>query len=339
MLSSSRRGASCAAAAFALLCAAVIPLRAQGGPAAAAAAQRNTLPLKPARSETFTTTNGTWISLDVSPDGQTLVFDLLGHIYTMSASGGTATAITSGLAYDAQPRFSPDGKKIVFVSDRSGGDNLWLMSLDKSDTVQLTKGNDNLYVSPEWTPDGKYIVASKSGGLGGTAKLWLYNVEGGTGVPLLHDAPPQLKTLGAAFGKDGRYIWYAARQGDWQYNSVGRQFELYVYDRENGKTSQMSTRIGSAFRPALSPDGKYLVYATRKDTKTGLRIRDLESQQEDWLATRCSATRSNRALRSTPTPATRSRLIRKPSSSPMAARSGASRSTRAPRRRSRSPQA
>lgn len=251
----------------------------------AQAANRTTLPLKVARTETFTTTKGTWISLDVSPDGQTIVFDLLGHLYTMPITGGTATAITSGLAYDAQPRFSPDGKKIVFVSDRSGGDNLWIMSLDKSDTLQLTKGNDNLYVSPEWTPDGKYVVASRSGGpLGGTAKLWLYNVEGGTGVPLLRDVPPQMKTLGAAFGKDGRYIWYAARQGDWQYNSVGAQFELQVYDRENGKTSQMSTRIGSAFRPALSPDGKYLVYATRKDTKTGLRIRDLETQQEDWLA-------------------------------------------------------
>ncbi len=253
-------------------------------PAAAGAAARNTLPLKVARTETFTTTKGTWISLDVSPDGQTIVFDLLGHLYTMPASGGTATAITSGLAYDAQPRFSPDGKRIVFVSDRSGGDNLWTISLDKSDTVQLTKGNDNLYVSPEWTPDGKYIVASKSGGLGGTAKLWLYNVDGGTGVALLPQAPAQLKTVGAAFGNTGRYIWYAARQGDWQYNAIGAQYQLYVYDRENSKTSQMSTRGGSAFRPALSPDGKFLVYATRENTKTGLRIRDLETQQESWLA-------------------------------------------------------
>ena len=267
------------AASLLLALAGTTPLWAQT-PAAVGAAARNTLPLKVARTETFTTTKGTWISLDVSPDGQTIVFDLLGHLYTMPASGGTATAITSGLAYDAQPRFSPDGKRIVFVSDRSGGDNLWTISLDKSDTVQLTKGNDNLYVSPEWTPDGKYIVASKSGGLGGTAKLWLYNVDGGTGVALLPQAPPQLKTRRRRVRQYGRYIWYAARQGDWQYNAIGAQYQLFVYDRENGKTSQMSTRGGSAFRPALSPDGKYLVYATREKTKTGLRIRDLETQQE-----------------------------------------------------------
>jgi Tol biopolymer transport system component len=92
------------------------------------------------------------------------------------------------MPYDAQPRFSPDGKRIVFVSDRSGGDNVWTMSLDKRDTVQVTKGNDNLYVSPTYTPDGEYIIASKNGGLGGAAKLWMYHVDGGTGVVLLPPA-------------------------------------------------------------------------------------------------------------------------------------------------------
>ncbi len=260
------------------------PVAAQGAPPAGQSTPPNTLPLKPTRSQTFTTTKGTWISLDVSPDGATIVFDMLGHIYTMPATGGKATAITSGLAYDAQPRFSPDGKRIVFVSDRSGGDNLWIMSLDRADTVQLTKGNDNSYVSPAWTPDGKYVVASKSGGLGGAAKLWIYNVEGGSGLALINGAPPTQKAVGAAFGKDPRYVWYAARTGDWQYNAIGPQYELWVYDRENGKTSQMSTRVGSGFRPALSPDGKLLVYATRLQTKTGLRIRNLETQAEDWLA-------------------------------------------------------
>src|SRR5512135_1356172 len=135
---------------------------AQAGPAPAPGATpaANTLPLKTARTHTFTTSKGTWISLDVSPDGQTIVFDMLGDLYTMPITGGKATALTTGLEFDAQPRFAPDGKRIVFVSDRSGGDNLWMMTLDKKDTVQLTKGNDNLYLSPTFTPDGKYVVAS-----------------------------------------------------------------------------------------------------------------------------------------------------------------------------------
>ena len=273
----------------ALACAVpLVSASAQGGPpgVAAAGAAAVTLPLKTARTHTFTTTKGTWLSLDVSPDGQQLVFDLLGDLYTLPVIGGKATRITSGLAYDAQPRYSPDGKRVVFVSDRSGGENLWTQSLDGKDTTQLTKGNNNQYVSPEWTPDGKNVVASKSGALFGTAKLWMYNVDGGTGVALASQpaAPPQLKMLGAAFGKEPRYLWFAARTGDWQYNALGPQFQLYVWDKETGRTSQMSTRFGSAFRPALSPDGKYLTYAARFETKTGLRIRNLETQQEDWLA-------------------------------------------------------
>ena len=135
------------------------------------------LPLEAARKAEFTATKGTWISLDVSPDGQTIVFDLLGDLYTLPIAGGKATRITSGMAYDAQPRFSPDGKKIVFVSDRTGGDNLWTMTLDGKDTTQVTQGNGNLYVSPEWVPDGKYVVASRAGGLGGAAKIYMYHVR------------------------------------------------------------------------------------------------------------------------------------------------------------------
>jgi Tol biopolymer transport system component/predicted amidohydrolase len=244
------------------------------------------LPLKTARTHSFTTTKGTWISLDISPDGKTIVFDLLGDLYSLPITGGKATRLTHGMAYDAQPRYSPDGKKIVFVSDRSGGENLWIMGADGSDTTALTTGNVNMYISPTWSPDGKYVVASRSGGLFGTAKLWMFHVDGGKGVQLTATPAitPPTKMLGATFGHDPRYIWYAARQGDWQYNSVGPQYQLYVFDRETGRTSQMSKRFGSAFRPALSPDGKYLVYASRFETKTGLRLRNLETQQEDWLA-------------------------------------------------------
>ncbi len=265
-----------------LVAAAALPARAQA-PAAAPAAG---LPLKTARTHAFTATQGTWISLDVSPDGQHLVFDLLGDIYTMPVGGGKATAITHGMAFDAQPRYSPDGTRIVFVSDRSGGENVWLMNADGQDTTALTTGNLNQYVSPEFAPDGKYVVVSRSGGTFGTAKLWMYHVDGGRGVPLsMTPAPaPTLKQLGAAFGKDPRYVWYAARTGDWQYNSIGAQYQLYAWDRESGRVSQMSRRGGSAFRPTLSPDGQYLVYAARFEVKTGLRIRNLQTQDEDWLA-------------------------------------------------------
>src|SRR5574343_194944 len=66
------------------------------------------LPLKPEREIKFNTQEGTWMSVDVSPDGKTIAFDLMGDIYTMPIEGGKATTVTKGLAYDVHPRFSPD---------------------------------------------------------------------------------------------------------------------------------------------------------------------------------------------------------------------------------------
>ena len=249
-----------------------------------AAAAKKDLPLAAARSARFSATKATWMSLDVSPDGQTIVFDFLGDLYTMPIAGGTATRFSGGMAFDAQPRFSPDGKRIAFISDRSGGDNVWIATLDGKDTTQVTKGNDAIILSPEWTPDGKYIVASRSGGpLGGAAKLWMWHVDGGSGIQLISQ-PATIKTLGAAFSADGKQIWFASRTGDWQYNAILPQYQLNVYDRATGERHVVSARYGSAFRPALSPDGKYLVYGTRQDTETALRIRDLASGDERWLA-------------------------------------------------------
>ncbi|HEX9728788.1 MAG TPA: amidohydrolase family protein [Gemmatimonadales bacterium] len=246
-------------------------------------ARENPLPLTAARSAKFTATEGTWMSLDVSPDGRTIVFDLLGDLYTVPMTGGKATRITEGLAYDAQPRFSPDGETIVFVSDRSGGDNVWTMRMDFTDTTQITQGNTSLYISPEWMPDGRRIVVSRSGGLGGTAKLQMYYIDHRGPLPIIR-TPTAFKTIGAAPSPDGRHIWYAGRTGDWQYNAIFPQYQLYRYDPETGTSTRMTGRYGSGFRPAVSPDGRWLVFGTREDTETGLRLRDLNTGEERWLA-------------------------------------------------------
>ena len=240
------------------------------------------LPLEPGRTVSFTTDEVSWLSLDVSPDGQTIVFDLLGDLYTLSIAGGEATQLTSGMAFDGQPRFSPDGGRVVFTSDRSGGENIWVISLDGADTVQVTKGKGNSYHSPEWTPDGDYIVTTKADLLS-TGRLWMFHVDGGSGVELVKE-PDNLRMIGAAFGADARYIWHAQRTGLWQYNAAFPQYQLAVYDRDTGRRFTQSAQFGSAFRPTLSPDGQWLVYGTRHDEHTGLRIRNLQIQDERWLA-------------------------------------------------------
>ncbi|MBS1241877.1 MAG: hypothetical protein H6R40_1304, partial [Gemmatimonadetes bacterium] len=251
-----------------------------GAPGAAA---KKPLPLEAARKAEFTATQGSWISLDVSPDGQTVVFDLLGDLYTMPITGGKATPLLTGMAFDVQPRFSPDGKKVVFVSDRSGGDNVWTLSLDLKDTTALTTGNGNVFYSPAYSPDGKYIVVSRAGSVFGAAKPQMYHVDGGAGLPL-GVLGPQIKVNGLTFSPDGRYVYGAGRQGDWQYNAPMPQYQLVRYDRQTGQWGQVAMRYGSAFRPALSPDGKWLVYGTRHENRTGLRIRDQATGEERWLA-------------------------------------------------------
>ena len=100
------------------------------------------LPLKATRSIPLKTNEGTWTSVNISPDGKTLIFDLMGDIYTLPIEGGNATPVTKGMAYDNHPSFSPDGKRILFMSDRSGAENLWYIDIEKKDTVALTDDNN-----------------------------------------------------------------------------------------------------------------------------------------------------------------------------------------------------
>src|SRR5204863_4965497 len=99
---------------------------------------------------------GTWMSVDVSPDGKELAFDLLGDIYLLPIEGGEARAIATGIAWQMQPRFSPDGKHIAFTSDAGGGDNIWVMDRDGANARAVTKETFRLLNSPVWSPDGEY---------------------------------------------------------------------------------------------------------------------------------------------------------------------------------------
>jgi Tol biopolymer transport system component len=272
-------------------------------PAQQPAGERNAtaeLPLKPTRHARFTTTEGTWVSLDVSPNGQTIVFDLVGDLYTVPIAGGKATKVSEGMAFDGQPRFSPDGSKIAFVSDRSGSDNLWVMDADGKNPRAITKMEKRQFVSPEWTPDGKYIVVSRNNSLFAPVyELFLYHVDGGSGIKMTGapaggaqaqggGGPPggggPNNYVGPAFGSDPRYVYVSARQGAGGYNQTSLGWQVAVYDRETGELYPRTASLGSGMRPTVSPDGKWLVYATRDVSVTSLRLRDLETGDERWLA-------------------------------------------------------
>ena len=248
------------------------------------------LPLIPTRPLKFTTDEGTWMSLDLSADGRTIVFDLLGDLYTIPFSGGAATRITNGSGFDGQPRFSPDGKSILFVSDRSGSENLYIINPDGTNIRPITRGPSQAFISPDWTPDGQYVIVSKSN------DLWMYHKDGGSGLRLTGQtaaptggagpgggaAPTNFK--GASVSPDGRYIYAGARTGAAGYNQMLGTTQVVMYDRQNGVLAQRTLNMGTAFRPAVSPDGKWLAYASRRMSITGLKLRELSSGDERWLA-------------------------------------------------------
>ncbi len=250
------------------------------------------LPLIPTRALRFTTDEGTWMSLDLAPDGRLIVFDLLGDLYTIPAAGGKATRITSGSGFDGQPRFSPDGKSIVFVSDRSGSENLYLIDPDGRNLRPLTRGPNEAFISPDWTPDGEYVVVSRSG------NLWLYHRNGGGGLRLTGQTPAAggggggpgggnapSNFMGASVSPDGRYIYAGARTGPAGYNQMMGTTQVVMYDRQTGQIATRTLNLGTAFRPAISPDGKWLAYASRRMATTGLKVRELASGDERWVAT------------------------------------------------------
>src|SRR5882757_7543505 len=201
------------------------------------------LPLKPQRTISFTTTEGTWTSLDVSPDGKTIVFDMMGDLFTVPITGGKAEPLTQGISFDSHPRWSPDGKKVLFSSDRSGAENLWWIDLEKKDTFQVTKERDQNFPSSAWTPDGDYIVYSK-GKM--NVQLYLVHKDGGGGTQLI-STPAQLKTIDPVVSPGGRYVYFSRRIGPWSYNADLPQYQVGVYDRESSKMNTVTSRYGSGF--------------------------------------------------------------------------------------------
>ena len=230
-------------------------------------------------------TEGTWLSLDLSPDGQEIVFDLLGDLYLIPFGGGEARALTSGMAWDMQPRYSPDGKSIAFTSDRAGGDNLWVMDRDGEHATAVTSENFRLVNSPAWTPDGRALVGHKhfsSRRSLGAGEIWMYHRSGGEGLQMTEKRSKQ-KDLGEpAFSPDGRYLYYSfdATPGETFEYSKDSTKQIYQIDRldtETGQIRAVVTGPGGACRPTPSPDGTKLAFVRRSNFISTLFILDLDS--------------------------------------------------------------
>ncbi|QYK05308.1 amidohydrolase family protein [Shewanella zhangzhouensis] len=234
---------------------------------------------------------GTWMNLSLSPDGKYIVFDLLGDIYRIPAKGGEAEVLASGIAWQMQPVYSPDGKYIAFTSDQDGGDNLWVMDADGKNPRAVTKETFRLINSPAWSPDSQYLVgrkhftASRSLGAG---EVWLYHISGGEGVQLT-ERPNDQKDLGEpAYSPDGRYIYFSqdatpGKTFHYSKDSVAGIYKIKRYDTQTGEIEVLIEGTGGAIRPTPSPDGKKLAFIKRDGFQSTLYSLDLASGAKDKL--------------------------------------------------------
>ncbi len=265
----------------------------------------------------FTTSAGTWMSVDESPDGRWIVFDLLGQIYRLPAAGGAAECLTenSGVALNFEPRLSPDGRTIAFVSDRRGQNNLWLMDADGANPRPVFTDLNVRVFEPAWTPDGQFIVVRREttrglsddpGNEGSTGGLWMYSRAGGQGVPLVAGVgrlAPEWPSISA----DGRYLYYHASVPsvtDGEPLSGAQQLRRFefrtgeIVDITAGESiGAAAGRIssGGGIAPEIAPDGRWLAFARqipdgtisfkghKYGPRTALWLRDLHTGSERLL--------------------------------------------------------
>lgn len=245
-------------------------------------------PTGPTKSVSFTTDEGTWMNLDVSPDGKEIVFDLLGDIYKIPITGGKATILAGGPAFEVQPRFSPDGKMISFTSDKEGGDNIWVMNADGSKKRSVTKENFRLLNNAVWTPDNQYLIARKhftaTRSLG-AGEMWMYHFSGGEGIQLTKRKNDQQDAGEPEVSPDGKYVYYSedVTQGPYfEYNKDpnGEIYAIKRLNRETGDIEDVAGGQGGAARPVISPDGKMLAFVKRVRLKSVLFLQDLQTGEE-----------------------------------------------------------
>lgn len=295
-----RIAASALVIAMALAGAAPLKAQATAGDVEPVAPAGQTLPMEPARSIAIDVQEGTWLSPDMSPDGRELAFELLGDIYVVGSKGGDARPILTGMAFESQPVFSPDGRRLAYVSDRSGAENLWIADRDGANPRQLTLHDGNtVFASPAWSSDGRAVFVSRFREDQAMFELWRIDAASSEAQLLspikpTPDAPRDSwrSTLGAAPSADGKFLYFARNVGGEHGGNVPEwtivRRTLTSGEEETLVSAPRSPRpdlvLGTAMRPAVSPDGRLLAYGARDRGKTGLRLLDLASGNSRWLA-------------------------------------------------------
>lgn len=244
----------------------------------------------PTRSIAFTTTEGTWLSLDVAPDGQRLVFELLGDLYAMPVTGGAARRLLAGSAFESQPRYSPDGTSLVYISDASGSDNVWIANADGSAPKRLTSRSRANMQSPAWSADGRSIFVTMIEAR--AAEIWRVDVatgaeskvvENGNGQAAPLVSSPMPGAYSAMPSIDGSQLYYTSVTPRVYGSRNGAISSIMRRQVTGGGAERLALEGVSPMKPAVSRDGRWLVYVCTYEGVTALKVRDLRDGSERWL--------------------------------------------------------
>ena len=251
-------------------------------------------PTGPTTTLAFDTSEGTWMNVDVSPDGTRVVFDLLGDIYVVPIDGSAASAkrLTSGPVFDMQPHFSPDGKRIAITSDRDGLWNIWTIDLEGKDAKQISRERRWFVNSPTWSPDGAYVYARrhfvKERSLG-AGEIWMYHSAGPSDGLQVTERTGWQKDAGEPdISPDGNTLYYSkdvtpGQTFEYNKDPNGSIYAIIRRDLTTGRERRAVSVQGGSVTPQVSPDGKSLAYVRRVRLQSFLYVRDLESGRDRQL--------------------------------------------------------
>lgn len=208
----------------------------------------------------------------ISPDGQNIVFCYKGDIYKVAATGGRAVQLTTQESYECSPVWSPDGQQIAFASQRNGNFDVYVMSAQGGTARRLTF-NSNTEMPSAFTPDGQYILFSAS--IQDPAASALFPTSAMTElyrVPTTGGRTEQVLGTPAeavSFDASGKHLYYQDRKGfedEWRkHHTSSITRDIWVYDTENGRHTNLTARDGEDRNPVLSPDGRKLYFLSERN--------------------------------------------------------------------------
>jgi len=224
---------------------------------------------------------GTDLGFDLSPDGRSIVFDLLGQLWLVPAQGGEARPITNAVrdtAEDLDPSFAPDGRRVLFRGERNGRTGLWLLSLDSGSLRQLTQLSDpdGYDGNATWSADGRLIAFVHAVPPGSTDKKWRAAIMV---LDVVSMTTIELSNTGIPKGDLGDPIWLrGGREFAFVERKAPNERRGRVWIVAAGKASPVTPDSVQAQAPTFTADGRRMAYfAPDSDGRTQVWVQEIDA--------------------------------------------------------------